>query len=83
MVIGTLEELAALGREWRGEIVIVLADPGELEASGPASDAPDDDSLLAALRAGKTVRDLADATGLGGKERRAFYTRLLELQKRL
>jgi 16S rRNA (cytidine1402-2'-O)-methyltransferase len=83
VVTGTLEELAALDREWRGEVVLVLADPGELEASGPPSDAPDDDTLLAALREGKTVRDLADASGLGGKERRAFYTRLLELQKRL
>jgi 16S rRNA (cytidine1402-2'-O)-methyltransferase len=82
VVTGTLEELAALDREWRGEVVMVLADPGELEVA-PRSDAPDDDMLLGALRAGETVRDLADASGLGGKERRAFYTRLLELQKRL
>lgn len=82
ILVGTLAELAALDREWRGEFVIVLGDPGELAIANERATS-DDETYRLALGSGKTVRDLVDESGLGGKARRELYTRLLELSKSL
>lgn len=79
---GTLADLAALEREWRGEVVIVLAEC----AADDAADrddvaAPDDAALLRELESGATVRDLVARSGLSGKQRQALYARLLGLRR--
>ena len=81
-VVGTLEELSALKREWRGEIVLVLECVDENVATRETMNDLDDDALQKALAGGKSVRDLADESGLTGQARRSFYARLLELQRR-
>lgn len=78
---GSLAELAALDREWRGEVVLVLADLPQGETATDVDCPIDDTSLLQALASGQTVRALLDASGLTGRHRRALYSRLLELQR--
>lgn len=78
---GTLAELAAEEREWRGEVVIVLAELPHKDVAAEAETPIDDTELAQALASGRTVRDLLDASGLGGQERRALYARLLELHR--
>jgi len=82
VIVGSLTQLAALEREWRGEFVLVLADPGEVE-SADTRPLPDDEAYLSELRAGKSVRDLVDESGLAGQARRALYARLLTLSRTL
>ncbi|QJU56639.1 16S rRNA (cytidine(1402)-2'-O)-methyltransferase [Sphingomonas sp. AP4-R1] len=78
-VTGTLSELAAryAGAAPKGEIVIVVAPPGEAE---PASEA-DADALLAEalerLPIGKAASEVAQVTGLN---RRDLYARALALK---
>lgn len=80
---GTLAELAGLEREWRGEVVLVLASAAPLEERDePTTTAIDDATLQLELDQGKTVRDLVEASGLIGKARKALYVRLLTLQRR-
>lgn len=79
---GALTELAALEREWRGEVVIVLACATPLEVADEAvTSALDDESLRQALDGGQTVRDLVAASGLTGKARKELYVRLIALQR--
>jgi 16S rRNA (cytidine1402-2'-O)-methyltransferase len=79
---GTLTALAALEREWRGEVVVVLASAALLEQQDEASTtALDDATLRLELDQGKTARDLVEASGLTGKARRALYVRLIALQR--
>lgn len=78
---GTLAELAAAAQSdpnlSRGEIVLVIAPPGE---APPASEANLDAALREALRHHR-VKDAADAVaGALGLPRRAVYTRALELK---
>ncbi|HEX8383733.1 MAG TPA: 16S rRNA (cytidine(1402)-2'-O)-methyltransferase [Sphingomonas sp.] len=78
-VSGTLSELAARYADAppRGEIVIVVAPPGEPEA---ASEADADAALVEALTrlpASKAAGEVAKALGL---DRRALYARALELK---
>jgi 16S rRNA (cytidine1402-2'-O)-methyltransferase len=81
VVEGTLAELCVLRDEWRGEVVIVLADPGEIEQkSAPVEN---DEDYRAKLESGKTVKDLVDASGKFGKARRELYAHLLELKRKL
>jgi 16S rRNA (cytidine1402-2'-O)-methyltransferase len=83
LVEGTLGELAALDRPWRGEVVIVLGSP-ESQGHDDAADVPshfDDTALKRALAEGTSVRDLVAASGLAGRARRALYVRLIELQR--
>lgn len=83
VAVGSLTELATQTREWRGEVVIVLADhvPAEnIEGSQPDFD---DDALMRELASGKTVRDVLEASGLTGRQRKALYGKLLELRARL
>jgi 16S rRNA (cytidine1402-2'-O)-methyltransferase len=81
VIAGTVAELAATEREWRGECVLVLGDPGEPEESELSQIDTDDESLRQALQSGKRVRDVVDESGLTGQARRALYARLVELQK--
>jgi 16S rRNA (cytidine1402-2'-O)-methyltransferase len=84
LVQGALSELAALERQWRGEVVIVLGSP-DLHGHDDAPEASshfDDVPLERALAEGTSVRDLVLASGLTGKARRALYVRLIELQRR-
>ena len=80
---GSLAELAALERQWRGEVVIVLGCPDETDVVSETPTELDDDTLRAALESGKHVRDLVEESGLNGQARRAYYKRLLELQRTL
>jgi 16S rRNA (cytidine1402-2'-O)-methyltransferase len=78
-VTGSLPELAARYAEAapKGEIVIVIAPPGEAE---PASEADADALLVAALErlsAAKAASEVAKATGL---PRRELYTRALAIK---
>ncbi len=80
---GTLAELAGLEREWRGEVVLVLASAAPLEEGDePTTTSLDDATLRLELDQGKTVRDLVEASGLIGRARKALYVRLLELRRR-
>jgi 16S rRNA (cytidine1402-2'-O)-methyltransferase len=70
---GTLRELAALEREWLGEIVVVL---GEAPARPPAGSS--DEEILARARAlvesGASVRAVADhLSEITGRARREVY----------
>lgn len=79
---GTLAELAALEREWRGEVVVVLAEcAGDDSEERDDSPVLDDAALLRELANGVTVRDLVARSGLSGKPRQAFYARLLGLRR--
>lgn len=77
---GTLDELAAhyeTAGEPKGEIVIVVAPPGDADAAISADAL--DDQLNAALR-GMSVKDAADTVAAAsGLKRRAVYQRALEL----
>jgi 16S rRNA (cytidine1402-2'-O)-methyltransferase len=83
VIAGTLAELTTTERQWRGEFVIVLADPGESEEAAPSQIDTDEETLRRALQSGKRVRDIADESGLSGQARRALYARLLELKQTL
>jgi 16S rRNA (cytidine1402-2'-O)-methyltransferase len=78
---GTLAELAGVEREWRGEVVIVLAESTQADTAGTLECTLDDDRLVQELESGKTVRDILDASGFTGRQRRSLYARLLELQR--
>lgn len=78
---GTLSELAQLEREWRGEVVIVLAEEQAPERNADVDCGLDEAALLRELEGGKSVRDLLEASGLTGRKRRALYAKLLELQR--
>jgi len=78
---GSLTELAVLEREWRGEVVIVLSTAEAIADEVDANPLLDDAALVKALKGGQTVRDLVDASGLTGKERKALYVRLLALRR--
>jgi 16S rRNA (cytidine1402-2'-O)-methyltransferase len=82
VVTGTLAELALLEREWRGEIVVVLACPDEADAPPKPDSLLDEAAVRHALENGKSVRDLADESGLSGQARRALYARLLEISRK-
>jgi 16S rRNA (cytidine1402-2'-O)-methyltransferase len=79
---GTIAELASSDREWRGEVVIVLGDIHDAAQPAEPDSLIDEAALARELAAGKTVRDLLDASGLGGQERRALYARLVELRRK-
>ena len=78
---GALENLAAdyaAGGETRGEIVIVVAPPGEAEQPNAA----DIDALLQAALARTSVKEaVAEVAAATGEPRRAIYSRALELAK--
>ncbi len=80
---GTLRELAAIEREWLGEITLVIAGAGddELSARAPSAEAIDAE-ISARLAAGETTRDVADdmAERLG-LSRRGLYERALCLKR--
>lgn len=80
---GSLSELAAEAREWRGEVVIVLADHVAAENADGNQPDFDDDALTRELASGKTVRDVLEASGLTGRQRKALYAKLLELRAKL
>ncbi|HMA92571.1 MAG TPA: 16S rRNA (cytidine(1402)-2'-O)-methyltransferase [Polyangiaceae bacterium] len=83
VVVGNLSELAAQSREWRGEVVIVLADHAAAENDETNAPDFDDAALTNELASGKTVRDVLEASGLTGRQRKALYARLLELRGKL
>ena len=78
---GTLDTLArdyAAGAETRGEIAIVIAPP---DAPAPAG-ADDIDALLRAALARVSLKDaVAEVAAATGEQRRAVYSRALELTK--
>jgi 16S rRNA (cytidine1402-2'-O)-methyltransferase len=80
---GTLRELAAIEREWLGEITLVIAGASEeeLAARAPSAEAIDAE-IGERLAAGETTRDVADdmATRLG-LSRRDLYERALRLKR--
>lgn len=81
VIAGTVAELAATEREWRGECVLVLGDPGEQDDADLSQIGTDDASLQQALQSGKRVRDIVNESGLTGQARRALYARLVELNQ--
>jgi 16S rRNA (cytidine1402-2'-O)-methyltransferase len=78
---GTLETLArdyAAGAETRGEIAIVIAPPDARAPSG----AEEIDALLRAALARVSLKDaVAEVAAATGEQRRAVYSRALELTK--
>lgn len=74
-----LSELAALEREWRGEVVIVLG-ASSVEPSA-ATDEEVDQLIGAALDRGSSTRDAADEVAKeSGRPRREVYARVTALK---
>ena len=81
ILYGTLAELAALEREWLGEITLVLGP----QAERPAERAPEpeeiDQEIASRLAKGAHPKDLAtELAGRLGVPRRAAYARVLALK---
>jgi 16S rRNA (cytidine1402-2'-O)-methyltransferase len=80
---GTLRELAALEREWLGEITLVIEGvrEEELAARAPSQEAIDAE-IGERLAAGETTRDVADdMSSRLGLPRREIYERALRLKR--
>jgi 16S rRNA (cytidine1402-2'-O)-methyltransferase len=78
ILYGTLAELAALEREWLGEITLVLGAHAVAEAGEPADPAAIDDEIRARLTKGAHPKDLAtELAARLGIPRREAYARVL------
>ncbi|AKT36332.1 16S rRNA (cytidine(1402)-2'-O)-methyltransferase [Chondromyces crocatus] len=77
---GTVTDLAALDREWRGEVTLVLG-PAEVDAAGERaalSDEEIDRRIDRDLALGRRPREIADELSVElGASRREIYTRVL------
>jgi len=74
---GSLAELSALGREWRGELALVI----DASSEAPAKEAPDeaevDAEIEARLAAGQLSREISEALSERfGLPRRTLYERV-------
>jgi len=82
VLAGSLAELATLDIYERGELVVVLGAWQSREAEAKeAAPLMTDDELRQELAQGRSVRELLEAAGLTGQDRRAFYRRLLDLKR--
>lgn len=81
ILYGTLAELAALEREWLGEITLVIGPQAERVEERPAEPAEIDQEITSRLAKGAHPKELATelATRLG-VPRRAAYARVLALR---
>lgn len=80
---GSLGELGAAEREWRGEIVIVLGEAAPLPVAG-SSDAELRERARALLAGGASVRAIADhLSEISGRARREVYALVLDEKARV
>ena len=77
LVRGTLAELAADAREWRGEVAIVLG-PYEPESRGEVTDAALDERIDLELSHGSHAKSVAERLAAwSGRPKREVYARVL------
>jgi 16S rRNA (cytidine1402-2'-O)-methyltransferase len=82
LVRGTLAELAADTREWRGEVALVLA-PYEPEERGAIDDAAVDARIDEGLAAGTHAKALSETLAAwSGRSKRDVYARVVERKRR-
>jgi 16S rRNA (cytidine1402-2'-O)-methyltransferase len=80
---GSLRELGAAEREWRGEIVIVLGESAPLPVAG-SSDAELRERARGLLAGGASVRAIADhLSEISGRARREVYALVLDEKARV
>jgi 16S rRNA (cytidine1402-2'-O)-methyltransferase len=81
ILYGTLNELAALEREWLGEITLVLGPQAERAVERAPEPAEIDQEITSRLAKGAHPKDLAsELAGRLGVPRRAAYARVLALK---